>query len=205
MFQDLPATGAGNSRGSSLNGAGKQGPEGGASAPSGSTITSVSSQSTHAAADSAPADAPPPAFVGAQPSHQSPLGSHQGEGASSPSAINPPLADGSQDAPPTVFSGIPVRAIEDVMACRAEQIFTYGHTPEKDRETDLWSAREFGGNGKRSFMRQLAAQLSAAIEYAAFGRAKHDITRRKLVRLAALCLAAIDRIDAEAAEDEAQP
>lgn len=95
--------------------------------------------------------------------------------------------------------------MEDVLACRAEQIFTHGHTPEKDRETELWSPREFGANGKRSFMRQLAAQLSGAIEYASFGRAKREITRRKLVRLAALCLAAIDWIDAEAAEDEAQP
>ncbi|KPH66351.1 hypothetical protein ADT71_06695 [Novosphingobium sp. ST904] len=153
----------------------------------------------------APAEAIPPAETGAQTLHQTPLGSHQGGGAFAPVADIPQPATGPQDAPHTTFGGVPVRAMEDVMACRAQQIFTHGHTPEKDREGDLWSPREFGAGGRRSIMRQLARQLATATEYASLGRAKHDVCRRALVRLAALCLAAIDWIDAEEAEDQVQP
>ena len=93
--------------------------------------------------------------------------------------------------------GAPVRAMEDVMACRLRQIHEFGHTPEKDRESPLWSPREFDNHGRRSLLRAVSAQLSSAIEYAAFGPSKYDVVRRYLVKTAALCLAAIDWIDAE--------
>ncbi|PNU05829.1 hypothetical protein A8V01_14790 [Novosphingobium guangzhouense] len=95
---------------------------------------------------------------------------------------------------------MPVRAIEDVMAARMEQILKYGHTPQRDRETALYSARQFGPNGQPSLMHQITRRLSAAIEYASRGHGAHDIARRQLVNTAALCLAAIDWIDAELEE-----
>jgi hypothetical protein len=101
------------------------------------------------------------------------------------------------------FSGVPVRAIEDVMAARMEQIVKFGHTVEHDRQSALYSAREFGKNGEYSLMRQIARQLATAIEYAAYGHGKLDVTRRNLVMTAALCLAAIDWIDVEIEEQDA--
>lgn len=83
------------------------------------------------------------------------------------------------------------------MAARMEQILRFGHTPEADRRRALWSAREFDSHGERSLMRAIAAQFSSAIEYASRGSGHHDVARRNLVKTAALCLAAIDWIDAE--------
>ncbi|WP_374414263.1 hypothetical protein [Novosphingobium colocasiae] len=98
------------------------------------------------------------------------------------------------------FAGVPVAAIEDVMQCRMRQIVEFGHTPERDREAALYSPREFDHHGQRSLVRAIAAQLASAIEYASFGRGKYPIARRYLVKTAALCLAAIDWIDAELAD-----
>lgn len=86
------------------------------------------------------------------------------------------------------------------MACRMEQVARFGHTPQQDRQTPLYTPREFDGQGRRSFLRLIARHFSAAIEYAAFGPGKYEIVRRHLVKTAALCLAAIDRIDAELEE-----
>lgn len=89
------------------------------------------------------------------------------------------------------------------MAARMEQIIKFGHTIEHDRQTALYSPREFGQNGEYSLMRQITRQLSSAIEYASYGHGKLDVTRRNLVKTAALCLAAIDWIDAEMEEQDA--
>ena len=73
--------------------------------------------------------------------------------------------------------------MEDVIRERARH-YTNGHTPESDARSPL-----------RNLLRLPAESLSAALDYAHFGRPA--LTRRYLVRAAALCLAAIDRIDME--------
>lgn len=162
LYEQLPATARRHqpTEGSFREIADQQGPEGGATAPSG-----------------------PNQFPSA-------LGSHQAQ---------PPSASPAEGV---TFAGVPVKAMEDVMAERTRQIVEFGHTAEADRETPLWAHREFTELGRRSFMRMIADHLSSAIEYASFGRGKHARARRYLVMTAALCLAAIDRIDAE---DEANP
>lgn len=140
-----------------------------------------------------------------------PLSISQSAGEQLPPAT-PAGADGSPHSPPVsalthgapaggvTFSGVPVRAMEDVMAARYDQIVRYGHTPEKDRETALYSARRYGPNGQPSLLHQISQRLAAATEYASRGHGAHDIARRQLVTTAALCLAAIDWIDAELEE-----
>ncbi|MBT0667004.1 hypothetical protein HT136_01310 [Novosphingobium profundi] len=88
------------------------------------------------------------------------------------------------------------------MAARAEQILRFGHTPEADRETPVWCPRPFTPDGGRSFLWLISSHLRAATDHASFGRGHLAIVRRKLVKTAALILAAIDRIDAELAQDD---
>ncbi|KUR80935.1 hypothetical protein [Novosphingobium sp. FSW06-99] len=78
-----------------------------------------------------------------------------------------------------------VRAMEDVMAVRHDQIFHYGHTPEKDARRPL-----------RQFVEDLHTGARAIVEDVQFHK-PHDRIRRRLVKLAALTLATIDRIDNE--------
>lgn len=79
----------------------------------------------------------------------------------------------------------PLRAMEDVMAARAEQIFRHGHTLQSD------SARPLG-----EFIDDIYQRGKALREGVHFNQAS-TIQRRRLVKLAALCVAAIDRIDFE--------
>ncbi|QVM82960.1 hypothetical protein [Novosphingobium decolorationis] len=88
------------------------------------------------------------------------------------------------------------------MAARADQVLRFGHTAEADRATPLWCERPFTPDGERSFLWLIAHHLRGATDHAAFGRGQLEVVRRKLVKTAALILAAIDRIDAELAEDE---
>lgn len=78
-----------------------------------------------------------------------------------------------------------VRAMEDVMAKRHEQIVKFGHTPEADLARPL-----------RAFAFDIEAEARAVIEDVQFGKPP-DRIRRRLVKLAALALATIDRIDNE--------
>jgi hypothetical protein len=78
-----------------------------------------------------------------------------------------------------------MRAMEDVMAARAEQIFRHGHTPESD------SARPLA-----EFTNDFYERVNALREGVQFNQAS-SVQRRRLVKLAALCLAAIDRLDSE--------
>jgi hypothetical protein len=82
-------------------------------------------------------------------------------------------------------SYVPIRAMEDVMAARAEQIFRHGHTPQSD------SARPLG-----EFTEDIYQRVKALREGVQFNQAR-AVQRRRLVKLAALCLAAIDRLDSE--------
>lgn len=78
---------------------------------------------------------------------------------------------------------VPVRAMEDVLRCRTDQIFRFGHTPERDAQRPLLHFAQDIENGAR-----------AILEDAQFNKPA-DRIRRRLVKLAALTLATIDRID----------
>ncbi|WP_298164527.1 hypothetical protein [Novosphingobium sp.] len=80
---------------------------------------------------------------------------------------------------------VPVKAMEDVMAIRSEQIFRHGHTPESDARLPL-----------HHFARQLHGGAIRIEEDAQFNL-DLEVMRRRVVKHAALCLALIDRIDAE--------
>ena len=112
---------------------------------------------------------PPGALVGAGPDAAGPF-----------SSAHPELVEGTPAA-----SYVPLRAMEDVMAARAEQIFRHGHTPQSD------SARPLG-----EFTEDIYQRGKALREGVQFNQAS-SVQRRRLVKLAALCLAAIDRIDSE--------
>ena len=96
---------------------------------------------------------------------------------------------GADGAPVPSGPGAPtyalLRAVEDVMAVRHQQIFTYGHTPEKDQARAL-----------RRFADDLVQAARAIVEDVQFAK-PHDRIRRRVVKLAALALATIDRIDNE--------
>ncbi len=85
-------------------------------------------------------------------------------------------------------TGVPVRAMEDVLTERMRAIHDFGHTPEKDLQLPLaWLPRE-----ARNY-------LTDAIDEARRGSDRHAIARRKLLKAGSLLLAAIDRLDAEPA------
>lgn len=81
----------------------------------------------------------------------------------------------------------PGGSLRSVLACRLEQIRKWGHTPENDRDRPL-----------KDFLRSIDERAHAAREDLQFY--PHDIGRirdKRLVPLAALIFATIDRIDAE--------
>lgn len=75
--------------------------------------------------------------------------------------------------------------MQDVMAKRHEQIFRFGHTPVADLARPL-----------RSFAIDIEAEARAVLDDLQFRRPA-DRIRRRVVKLAALALATIDRIDNE--------
>lgn len=78
-------------------------------------------------------------------------------------------------------------ALESVLQCRLEQIEKWGHTPEKDRERPL-----------RGFLVDIASLAQAAREDHQFHHNDDPARiRKRLVKLGALILATLDRIDAE--------
>jgi hypothetical protein len=121
------------------------------------------------------------------PSCNSRTASPSGHGGEAAGADGPP----SRVAPaaPAESPGryVRVAAMEAVMAERHRHIFACGHTPEKDR-----------GRSLAHFARQLARQGIAVTEYTQFNRPA--LVRAHAVTLAALCLALIDRIDADTPE-----
>lgn len=80
---------------------------------------------------------------------------------------------------------VPLRAMEDVMAMRADQIFKHGHTAESDAAVPV-----------RDFARQIHTRGIRIYETVQFNQGNAAL-RRRIIALAALCLAAIDRIDSE--------
>lgn len=99
-------------------------------------------------------------------------------------------ADGPASAPSAAdgTSFVPVRAMEDIMAARHEQIFTHGHTPEGDL---LLTLDHFGKELRRRIL-EITEGVSC--------NQSRDVIRRRLVKLGAFTMAMIDRIDGEQAE-----
>lgn len=99
-----------------------------------------------------------------------------GQGASPPAARAP-------------MPYVPVAAMEDVLALRLAQIHQHGHTTAADLAA-------IAASGKRYYVAQIArTALSDAIDDMQFN--KHPaLIRRRLVKAAALLLAAIDAEDA---------
>ena len=120
-----------------------------------------------------------------------------GEATASPNGSRPreagAVAGGTGEPGPVPPPYVPVRAMEDILALRAEQIVRYGHTSESDAERPM-----------ALFALDLRDRAKAIHEALQFHQGA-DILRKRLVRTAALCMAMIDKIDAEdaafAAED----
>lgn len=103
-------------------------------------------------------------------------------------SAHPELVEGVEGATLRAPDFVPVRAMEDVMAVRAEQIFVHGHTAETDAAMPL-----------RFFARELVNSASAIEETVQFNKPL-AILRRRVVKHAAMCLAMIDRIDMQAGQ-----
>lgn len=86
-------------------------------------------------------------------------------------------------------SFVPVKAMEDVLALRWEQINRFGHTPA----ADLAFIAE---QGRPALAKLSRRALSDAIEDMQFNKERRQI-RKRLVKACALALAAIDALDAE--------
>jgi len=80
---------------------------------------------------------------------------------------------------------VPVRAAEDMLRVRTDQIFTHGHTPEADAARPL-----------KHFARDLENLARAIREDEQFGKPADQI-RRRAVKLGALAMAIIDKLDHE--------
>lgn len=87
------------------------------------------------------------------------------------------------DLPPAV----PVGAMEDVMAMREEQILKFGHTPARDALRPV-----------HYLPKQARGYLDHAIDELTIGPEGWEArARKRLIRAAAMILAAIDRLDAD--------
>lgn len=95
-----------------------------------------------------------------------------------------PSAPPPQITPPQLVPGLGAGgSLASVLQCRAEQITRWGHTPHKDAQRPLGA-----------FMVDLRSMAAAASEDHLYRRSNAQI-RRRLVKLAALALATIDRLD----------
>lgn len=116
-----------------------------------------------------------------------------GAGRARPSPVLPVATGAGQEASPSLpaMPYVPVAALEDVLALRMRQIHHFGHTLAAD-------AAAIDASGKRYLIAGLARRaLGDAIEDMQFNKAPAQI-RTRLVKAAALILAAIDAEDAVA-------
>lgn len=100
------------------------------------------------------------------------------------------VAPSPEMSPIPAVAYVPVRAAEDMLRIRTAQIFQHGHTAEADRARPL-----------KEFARDLENLARAIREDEQFGKPADQI-RRRAVKLGALAMAIIDKLDDAAA---AQP
>jgi len=110
----------------------------------------------------------------------------QAEQSKGPEVALPPPCDATARRGETYT---PVRAMEDVLTLRHQQIFTHGHTLEADLAL-------IERTGKRHAVAKLARQaMNDAVEDMMFNKSAEQV-RRRLLKATALGLAAIDAEDA---------
>jgi len=85
-------------------------------------------------------------------------------------------------APDVSATYIPVASMEAILTARWQQIHKWGHTPEKDAYLPM-----------AHFARELRSAVGAVVEDVSFHRPEN--MRRHLIKLGALTLAAMDRLD----------
>lgn len=111
----------------------------------------------------------------------------------------------TQPDTPATFAGVPVAAMEAVMAERTRQITRFGHTPQDDltHRLEVLPAR------MRAMVHRAYEDCTMYRPYAleaerlADRRLRITMARKRMVQACALGLAAIDRIDAEIARVDA--
>lgn len=96
--------------------------------------------------------------------------------------------EGPSSAAPPRLTAVPVRAMEDMLKARTEQIVTHGHTPQADLALPM-----------SHFSAQLRRRAIDVVEDISCNQSR-DVLRRRLVKLGALTMAMIDRLDAEEEE-----
>lgn len=89
------------------------------------------------------------------------------------------------EAAPPAPDFIPVRAAEDMLAIRHQQIHQFGHTLEADRTRPV-----------RDFARQIENEARAILEDAQFNKPA-DRLRKRAIKLGALLMAFADRLEGE--------
>lgn len=105
----------------------------------------------------------------------------------------PPCPAGSLPIGPFVSSEvetpsyIPVRAAEDMLRVRSDQIFRHGHTPEADLARPLLG-----------FALDLEAMTRAIVDDVHYRKDAARI-RRRLIKLGAVAMATVDRLDGDPA------
>ncbi len=87
---------------------------------------------------------------------------------------------------------IPVRAAEDMLRIRHEQIHKFGHTLEADRQRPIMD-----------WARDVESAARAILEDAQFHKPAERI-RKRAIKLGALLMALADRLDSEILEGEGQ-
>lgn len=93
--------------------------------------------------------------------------------------------EGVTASSPTPPDFIPVRAMEQMLALRHEQIHRFGHTLQADRERPL-----------QDFAHDIESLARAILEDAQFHKPA-DRIRRRAIKLGALCMALADRLEGE--------
>lgn len=140
--------------------------------------------------------------------HEEPFGSGAGGEPHTLSAVeasNPPVelsvsstaaASGGPSLPVIPGEGppdfIPVRAAEDMLCVRHEQIHKFGHTLEADRQRPIMD-----------WARDVESAARAILEDAQFHKPAERI-RKRAIKLGALLMALADRLDSERLEGEGQ-
>lgn len=110
-----------------------------------------------------------------------------------PSPAPPPIEPGEADAPRRhTFAGVPVEAMERMMAKRMEQVVKYGHSLSADAQLPL-----------AHLLREARTELTGALDYTQFRQLER--AQDLIVATGAFLLAAYDRLQIEIEARAAPP